>query len=274
MPALPPNVPYSCFPFIDPILGGRRPEEECMYDGGDTSPPAGFDPAGHLAGLDPSDSVAEYRDSKGEKRLTVSNRVCICVPRFLVVKTEIIPEMYDRPIGPQALLRPEAPPMLEMRIPPLIIDQVEQPEVLRNRERPNEIVEAHGPVMIDQVVGPGLVIAQVGPKVVVGVSVKECPTEGALVLCKRHDTPCGQIGDIVTFHLSYTNPGTAAVNDVTVSDSLTGRLEYVPGSQKSDRDAVFSTQENEAGSVILRWQIKGALLPGHTGTVSFQAKIR
>ena len=40
-------------------------------------------------------------------------------------------------------------------------------------------------------------------------------------------------------------------------------------SAKSDRDAVFTMQENEAGSLILRWEITGRLLPGQSGVVRF-----
>ena len=58
------------------------------------------------------------------------------------------------------------------------------------------------------------------------------------------------------------------------SDSLTARLEYIPGSARSDRDAVFTLQQNEAGSVALRWEITGVLQPGKSGVVSFQARIR
>ena len=85
---------------------------------------------------------------------------------------------------------------------------------------------------------------------------------------------CAQIGDIATFTLKYTNPGGQPINDVVVSDSLTGRLEYVLGTEKSDRDAVFTTQPNEAGSQILRWQVKSPLQPGESGTVTFQVRIR
>lgn len=271
----PPHVPYACYPFIDPINGARYPEEECMHDGGDTVPPAGFDPTGNLAGLDPSDTMAEYKDSKGDKRLAISNRVCICVPRFLVIKTEVISEGYDLVVVPRNVLQGEKPPLLQQRIPSLLTQQVEQPEVARNRQQPSVVAEAKGPVILDQLISTGLVIGQIGSKVVIGVAKKEIPSIPApLVLCKRHDTPCGKIGDVVTFHLDYTNPGGTPITDVVVSDSLTGRLEYVAGSQKSDRDAVFSTQDNEAGSLILRWQIKGVLQPGQSGTVSFQAKIR
>jgi hypothetical protein len=31
---------------------------------------------------------------------------------------------------------------------------------------------------------------------------------------------------------------------------------------------------NEAGSLILRWETSGQLLPGQSGVVSFQARIR
>ena len=79
---------------------------------------------------------------------------------------------------------------------------------------------------------------------------------------------------MVTFYLKYTNHGGKPISDVALSDSLTGRLEYVPGSARSDRNAVFTTQENEAGSVILRWEVTGKLLPGQSGIVSFQAKMR
>ena len=64
------------------------------------------------------------------------------------------------------------------------------------------------------------------------------------------------------------------ITNVAVTDSLSGRLEYVAGSAEADRDAVFTTQENEAGSLILRWEIGGRLLPGDSGTLRFQVRVR
>ena len=52
------------------------------------------------------------------------------------------------------------------------------------------------------------------------------------------------------------------------------RFEYVPGSSRADRSVTFTTQENEAGSKVLRWQVNGPLLPGQSGMVSFQVRIR
>jgi hypothetical protein len=59
-----------------------------------------------------------------------------------------------------------------------------------------------------------------------------------------------------------------------VSDSLSPRLEYVPGSAQSDRDAVFTTEQNEAGSLILRWEVSGRLAAGQGGVLRFQARVR
>ena len=61
---------------------------------------------------------------------------------------------------------------------------------------------------------------------------------------------------------------------MVVSDSLTGRLEYVSGSAKSDRETIFTMQDNEAGSLVLRWEVAGRLLPRESGIVSFQARVR
>ena len=79
---------------------------------------------------------------------------------------------------------------------------------------------------------------------------------------------------MVTFFLRYSNHGGRPLTDVAVSDSLSARLEYVAGSAQSDRDAVFTTEQNEAGSVVLRWEVGGRLLPGQTGVLRFQAKVR
>jgi uncharacterized repeat protein (TIGR01451 family) len=100
------------------------------------------------------------------------------------------------------------------------------------------------------------------------------PPDKPLVLFKWANRTSAQVGDVVTFFLKFTNHGGQPISDVAVSDSLTGRLEYVPGTAHSNRDAVFTTQENEAGSVLLHWEITGTLLPGQSGVVSFQARVR
>jgi uncharacterized repeat protein (TIGR01451 family) len=101
-----------------------------------------------------------------------------------------------------------------------------------------------------------------------------CPPDKPLVLVKCADRSCAKVGDVITFSLRYSNHGGKPMTDVAVTDSLSGRLEYVPDSAQTDREAVFTIQENEAGSVILRWEIGGVLQPGETGRIRFKVKVR
>ena len=78
----------------------------------------------------------------------------------------------------------------------------------------------------------------------------------------------------MTFTIRYLNTGNRPISEVVVSDSLSGRLEYVAGSNQSDRAANFSASANEAGSMIVRWELPGAILPGQGGVVKFKAKAR
>jgi uncharacterized repeat protein (TIGR01451 family) len=78
----------------------------------------------------------------------------------------------------------------------------------------------------------------------------------------------------VTFTLRYSNRGGTPISDIVIEDSLTGRLEYVPASSQSDRPAVLTMQENEVGSMRLRWQINMPLPPGQSGEIRFRAKVR
>jgi uncharacterized repeat protein (TIGR01451 family) len=83
-----------------------------------------------------------------------------------------------------------------------------------------------------------------------------------------------QSGEVVTITIRYANTGAKEASDLVVSDSLSARLEYVPGSAQTDRPANFTAAENEAGSVLLRWELPGTLLPGQAGTIRFKAKVR
>ncbi len=100
------------------------------------------------------------------------------------------------------------------------------------------------------------------------------PPDKPLLLIKCADRQSAQPGDVVTFFLRYSNQGGRPLTDVAVSDSLSGRMEYVLGSAQADRDAVFTTEANEAGSTILRWEISGRLAPGQNGVLKFQARLR
>ena len=66
-PPVPPNFNFGCWPLFDPIAGPRPPVEECLKDGGDHGLKAGFDKRANCAGLDPADTVAEYKDTTGRE---------------------------------------------------------------------------------------------------------------------------------------------------------------------------------------------------------------
>ncbi len=275
-PAVRPCVPWASLPVYDPYYGPRHGEEECLEDGGDAGLPAGFDNEGRLHGLDPADTVAEYKDSRGRLHLAVSNRVCICVPRFAVLLTSIVPIGYESAVALDSKLTLTRQALMERQAPSLEAKQSDHLEAMRSRERASETENSSGLVEVDQVEGLVSVLGRIHEQVVVGALVEQTapPPDRPLLLCKWADKQSAQVGDVVTFYLKYTNSGGQPISDVVVSDSLTGRLEYVPGSAKADRANVFSMKPNEAGSQILRWEISGLLQPGQSGLVSFQARIR
>jgi uncharacterized repeat protein (TIGR01451 family) len=337
--AVPPAFPVGCMPFHDPIHGPPPHEEECLHDGGDRLRKAARGGDGELHGLDPEDTVAEYTDSKGRRHITCSNRVCICVPRFVVLRKELPilkTEAVVGPVGKEAILRQD---LYQKRVPSLQATKYERPRGYLGKLRPGEnvIVEGTGllvglkvlqaqqldlgpleyvgtkevkiltPVQraelvkqlalarelsvvkhvagVDNVIGTGIVARVLnGPELVEAVASTRditvccneapCPPDKPLVLIKCADRSTAQVGDVVTFSLRYSNVGGKAITDVAVHDSLSGRLEYVEGSAQSDRDAVFTIQENEAGSVVLRWEVSGTLLPGQSGRLRFKARVR
>src|SRR5439155_25325533 len=87
-PQGPPCLPWMCYPLVDPLAGQSCPEDEiCFHDGGDAGQRAGIAADGKLVGLDPSDTIAHYRDSSGAPRIAISNRVCFRAPRYVLMRT-------------------------------------------------------------------------------------------------------------------------------------------------------------------------------------------
>ncbi len=271
-PLVPPTLPWACHQIYDPSAGPRGAFEECICDGGDTKLPVGLGDFGHLRGLDPSDAAAEY-ECKGCRRIVVSNRCCIFAPRFIALRTEVTPAGYSIVVNPEATVSTHAQVIIEELRNPKINLQIYAPESAVGRIRPSEIDSLTGLLRVEQMLETAEARGVVKGVEVVGVCIKEPPC-GPLLLCKWCEPKAARVGDIATFYLKYTNTGGQPMNNVVVSDSLTPRLEYIPGTALSDRDNVFTTQENDGGSLALRWQIGGDLPPGKSGMVRFQAKVR
>ncbi len=100
------------------------------------------------------------------------------------------------------------------------------------------------------------------------------PEHPKLRLLKLASCGHAQLGEEVEFTLRYDNVGDQLIGNVTIVDNLSTRLEYVPDTAKSSVDADFITQSNDAGSLILRWEIKDPVKPGDGGILRFRVKVR
>ncbi len=322
-PALPPSIPCATH-LYDPVHGPRPLEDECLHDGGDRGVRAGIGADGKLHGLEPEDTIAEYTDARGGRSVVASNRVCLCVPRFGVVRhvlplvgfnnvlrvedtrgirgqeevlsktPSLLREQYDQLQGVRSRQRPSGTTITEglVHLHSVVVlearevelglagylgtqyvqqlTEVERTRLYRQVELARSLFRSETVAGTEQVVHTEVVGRyEGGPQLVKATAetrdLTVCCEEGPivlpdkpLVLCKWADKQTAQVGDVVTFTLRYSNQGGRPITDVAVSDSLTARLEYVPGSAVADRNAVFTTQANEAGSTILRWEITGA----------------
>jgi uncharacterized repeat protein (TIGR01451 family) len=72
----------ACGPRPFPTENGR---DEYVCDGGDKGLPIHYED-GLIAGLEAEDTVAEFSDGRGNKKVTVSNEVCVYAPRFGVAR--------------------------------------------------------------------------------------------------------------------------------------------------------------------------------------------
>lgn len=93
-------------------------------------------------------------------------------------------------------------------------------------------------------------------------------------LCKVASEQMAHPGDTIQFIIRFDNVGEQPVSNLVVTDSLTGRLEYIPDTQKSSREADFLLSPNGAGSETLRWELKRDLGPGEGGLISFECLVR
>lgn len=87
---------------------------------------------------------------------------------------------------------------------------------------------------------------------------------------------CGQAlpGEEIEFTLRFDNIGDQLLSNVTIADNLTTRFEYVPKSAKSSVNADLVTEQNDVGSLVLRWEIKDPVKPGAGGILRFKVKVR
>lgn len=102
----------------------------------------------------------------------------------------------------------------------------------------------------------------------------EEPDSPRIRLIKLASTGAAELGEEVEFALRFDNVGDQPIGNVTIVDNLATRLEYVEDSAKSTLDSDFTTEPNEGGSLLLRWEIKEPLNVGQGGVLRFKARVR
>jgi len=274
-PAVPPRLPFCGIPLFDPILGPKFPAEECLPDGGDVGPRLGIGPDGRLYGLNPTDVSAEYTQA-GMRRVTTSNRVCVCVPRFAVERVEVGPGGLRLALRPEAGVQASNTAVLLSRLPVQSVFTRYKPTGFVSLLRPQAQVGVEGIMALIEYTRPRAFANRAGVRIMAtAVGPEEATNFDGFVVTKTIDPATGvKIGDEVTVTIRYVNNSRLAVSEVVVSDNLTARLEYVPGSGESDRPANVTTELNEVGSSIVRFDIPGAVQPGQGGVVRFRARVR
>jgi uncharacterized repeat protein (TIGR01451 family) len=98
--------------------------------------------------------------------------------------------------------------------------------------------------------------------------------ESRLRIIKTASKQNAKPGEIVDFTLRFDNIGDQTVGNVTIMDNLTTRLEYVDGSVQSSVAADFFTEENNAQSLVLRFEVVEPVKVGQGGVIRFQARVR
>lgn len=106
-----------------------------------------------------------------------------------------------------------------------------------------------------------------------GLTTYDTPN-GRLRVIKVADKQSASVGDIVTFVLRVDNVGAGPIDHVELTDNLTTRLEYVADSQTCSKGAVFSTEENDGGSLRLTWKFTDDFKVGETAMIRFRCRIR
>lgn len=277
-PGRAPSTPWAAYLMFDPLVGAANPADlTTFHDGGDVDLPAGVTRDGKIVGLDPSDTVARYSDSKGKRHLAVSNRVALCVPRFIVIKSESMLGNQVSSLGIGATHVAHGQALMHTRQEPFGYTQKQMIESAAGRTRASGTTNTTGTAVTGRIDGLLVTGSLQGTAGIDGRSALRDPpqaADGPLQIIKWPDRLGGLVGDVLTFTLKATNTGGQPISNIAVTDSLTNRLEYLAGSAKADRDAVFTTQPNDAGSLVLRWEFSGALLPRESAVVTFKVRIR
>lgn len=275
-PAVPPPFGCSPVPLYDPILGPKVSTDECFPNGGDRGPRVGIGPGGRLGNLDPTDAAMEY--TRGTKReAVVSNTVCLCSPRFVARRAEAVASVVSGAIAPLEVRQAYGQSVFLQRMHAEELVGRERTLGLTSRTRPGatlQYVYLHALGSTTSLKGIATTLST--DSVTAVVVVDELTSFPTRLTLEKSVSPAGpyQPGDEVTITLKYANNTRQEIKDLVISDSLSGRLEYVAGSAAADRPSNVTTALNDAGSVVVRFDIPGPIPPTASGVAVFKVKVR
>ncbi len=106
------------------------------------------------------------------------------------------------------------------------------------------------------------------------VYVYDLPDKCSLRICKAASHTIANSGDIVSFTIRFDNAGVKPVGNVVILDSLSPRLDYIEGSQQCSVGVRFSSEPNDVGSMVLKWEIENPIEPSDGGAISFDCRVR
>jgi uncharacterized repeat protein (TIGR01451 family) len=198
------------------------------------------------------------------------------VPRFAVARAEAGPgglwlalrlEAGSSAVTNATLLSRVPAQSVFTRYKPTGFESLLRPQAQVGNQGLLALVELTRPRAFATSQGVRLVAAAIGPE--------EATNFDGFVVTKTIDPTTGvKIGDVVIVTIRYSNHSRLPISEVVVSDNLTARLEYVPGSSESDRPGTTTTEVNEVGSSVIRFDLPGTLQPGQAGVVKFKVRIR
>jgi uncharacterized repeat protein (TIGR01451 family) len=105
-------------------------------------------------------------------------------------------------------------------------------------------------------------------------TVEEPPGDPRLRLVKVASTSAARPGETVDFTLRFDNIGNQPLGHVTILDSLSTRLEFVPEGAQCSVAAKISSFPNEGESVVVRCELSEPLKPGRGGILRFRCRVR
>ena len=106
------------------------------------------------------------------------------------------------------------------------------------------------------------------------VSVESEDGTAILRVTKVASKIAARAGEEVEFTIRFDNLSGKKIGNVTLIDNLTRRLEYVPDSAECSHKADFITEDNDGGSLMLRWEIVDPVDAHKGGIIRFKCRVR